>query len=79
MKIDIKPAIIYGSDYHEFLYFEESLSKIKIQTDFYELEGNGYLTMNYSAIFWLKGAEDELFEFIFTNQRAWEALTEDEE
>lgn len=30
----------------------------------------------YTAIVWPEGAEDELFEFIFTNQEAWEYLTE---
>lgn len=75
MKIDIKPTIIFGSDYHEFLFAQDALEKLGIPNDYYELDGNNLLAMNYSAIFWPEGAEDELFEFIFTNQEAWEALT----
>lgn len=73
MKIDIKPTIIYGTDYHEFYPYEDkNFMKLGFMMGYEEITDD---SGNYKAVVWPAGAEDELFEFIFTNQEAWETLT----
>jgi hypothetical protein len=75
MKIDIKPTIIIAPDYHDFTEIQCHFEDFDIQMKFHEIyTGN----LGYDAIFWPEGAEDELFEFIFTNKEVWDILTTEE-
>jgi hypothetical protein len=75
MKIDIKPKIIIATDYHDFSGICDNSKELTgIKFDYYEINHWHY----YRAIVWPEGAEDELFEFIFTNREAWEVLIEDQ-
>ena len=69
MKINVKPKLITATDYHDFGEICENTKKLTgIEFDYWEVEPN----YDYRAIVWPEGAEDELFEFIFVDQEAWE-------
>ena len=80
MKIDIIPRIIYASDYHYFYkYDDKNFAELGFKMSYFEIESSHkFIYEFYGAIIWPDGAEDELFEFIFTNQEAWEALIKGE-
>jgi hypothetical protein len=73
MNINIKPTVIHAPDYHYFSDYEGIFRDFDIKINSYEIRADGY-----AAIFWPEGAEDELFEFIFTNEEVWEELINEE-
>lgn len=80
MDINIKPSILTAPDYHDFGEIcDNAKMLIGVEFDYEEVEPARFSRMDfYRAIIWPVGAEEELFEFIFTNQEAWEILTEEE-
>jgi hypothetical protein len=80
MKIEIKPKIITASDYHDFYPYEDKdFMELNFPMCCLEIEPSRESTNSfYQAIIWPEGAEDELFEFIFLDETAWEVLTKEE-
>jgi hypothetical protein len=80
MNLNIKPVILTASDYHIFRTFCDNVERLTgFEFDYEEVEPARISPEDfYRAIIWPVGAEEELFEFIFTNQEAWEILTEEE-
>jgi hypothetical protein len=77
MKIDIKPTLITVDDYHEFSNYTHDFMGLGFNMDIFEIDNGGYYTGGadyYNAVTWVKGSEDELFEFIFTNEEVWKLL-----
>jgi|APCry1669188910_1035180.scaffolds.fasta_scaffold234158_3 hypothetical protein len=77
MKIDIKPTLIDAyEDYHEFYpYKDEDFMRLGFPMNYFELDTSlEYGFTEYKAVVWVKGSEDELFEFIFTNEEVWKLL-----
>ena len=77
MNINVKPIITTAPDYHDFKHKcleTEELTGVKFE--FFETEPLRETSDDYyQAIIWPLGAEDELFEFIFTNEEIWNILT----
>ena len=74
MKIDIKPKLVTATDYRDFKQICDNAKELTgIVFDYWEAEPD----YDYRAIVWPKGAENELFEFLFTNEEVWNILTKE--
>jgi len=76
MNINVKPTILTAPDYHDFQAFCDNVERLTgAKFDYIEIEPAHISHEDfYRAIVWPEGAEDELFEFIFTNEEAWNIL-----